>query len=620
MKLSVHYSKTTLTLTAQWLKHPQENTIMEIQGKTILVLGGAGLVGRAFCRLLFPFRPKKIVVGGLTEQEANEGVAVLKPIAGSTDLVPVWGNIFVRWDFRLKRRSPDPEQDEITSNSADRATLLRDILDPLDSEILTNNTFVRFIDEHKPDAVIDCINTATGIAYQDLYSQSDRLRTLITNYRNSGSISTDTIVNLTESLLTSLYIPQLVRHIQIMYEAMCPSKLSPESRRNHRVTAYIKCGTTGTGGMGLNIPYTHSEGKPSRVLLSKSSVAGAHSMLLTLLSITPGAPITKEFKPAASIAWKDIKYDNILRKGRSIEVVDVLPNQGEKLGKAFIPKKPNSAKPTGEALKAVFIDTGENGVFSAGEFEAITSIGQMEFITPEEIAEVMVNELRGGSTGKDVVSAIDAAVMGPTYRAGAMREKALKKLAELEVQYGEDSVAFEILGPPRLSKLLFESYMLKRIYGTYEAALHASSKDMQKKTEEMIHSDPKLRSQILSIGLPILLSDGETVLRADHVVVPPDPRKRNEFTVTAERVNQWCFDGWIDLRLSNWEKWKDRLSKMKNEAEADDGEEKSSRYHRGREFWWQGTTFGGAEPAPMRIGAIAGWIFTIEDEGERIKR
>ena len=51
---------------------------------------------------------------------------------------------------------------------------------------------------------------------------------------------------------------------------------------------YLKVGTTGTGGMGLNIPFTHSEDKPSRVLLAKSAMAGAHSMLLFLLGRTAG--------------------------------------------------------------------------------------------------------------------------------------------------------------------------------------------------------------------------------------------------------------------------------------------------------------------------------------------
>ncbi|MDK9699944.1 MAG: short-chain dehydrogenase [bacterium] len=593
---------------------------MEIRGKTILVLGGAGLVGRAFCRKLLKLNPRKLVVGGLSEAEANEGISVLKPEAGNCELVPVWGNIFVRWDFKDLRRSPDPEQDQILNNPARRKQLLRDILDPLDAEILTENTFVRFLDEHKADAVIDCINTATGIAYQDLYSQSDRLRSEIEKIRNGASTDAAKLVDFTESLIGSQYIPQLVRHIQIMFEAMKPTKLSPETRRQHKVEAYIKCGTTGTGGMGLNIPYTHSEGKPSRVLLSKTSVAGAHSMLLMLMSITPDAPITKEFKPAAAIAWKDIRFDKIIRKGRPIPLVDVQPQYGEQLGETFCPEQANSAKPTGQDLRAVFIDTGENGVFSAGEFEAITSIGQMEFITPEEIADVMLNELIGGNTGKDVVSAIDAAVMGPTYRAGAIRDKALKRLAELEQSVGSDSVAFEILGPPRLSKLLFESYLMKRAFGTYESAFQATAEMRRHAAEELIRSDSDLRSQILTVGLPILLSDGKTVLRSDHVVIPPDPGKKKAFPVTAERVDQWCFDGWIDLRLKNWECWGERLKKMKEEAELDDGSEKSSRFHRGREFWWQGLPGGGEVPAPIRVGAVAGWLFTVEDEGERIKR
>jgi hypothetical protein len=32
---------------------------------------------------------------------------------------------------------------------------------------------------------------------------------------------------------------------------------------------YVKIGTAGTGGMGLNVPFTHAEERPSRVLLAK---------------------------------------------------------------------------------------------------------------------------------------------------------------------------------------------------------------------------------------------------------------------------------------------------------------------------------------------------------------
>ena len=52
---------------------------------------------------------------------------------------------------------------------------------------------------------------------------------------------------------------------------------------------YVKVGTTGTGGMGINIPYTHSEDKPSLTLLAKSAIGFAHTGLLFLLARTPGS-------------------------------------------------------------------------------------------------------------------------------------------------------------------------------------------------------------------------------------------------------------------------------------------------------------------------------------------
>ena len=40
-----------------------------------------------------------------------------------------------------------------------------------------------------------------------------------------------------------------------------------------------------------------------------------------------------------------------------------------------------------EALESVFLDAGENGLFSLGEYETISALGLMEVITPEEIAD-----------------------------------------------------------------------------------------------------------------------------------------------------------------------------------------------------------------------------------------
>src|SRR5256886_17705523 len=110
---------------------------------------------------------------------------------------------------------------------------------------------------------------------------------------------------------TTLFRSQLIRHVQILVEAL----------RRAETRAYVKIGTSGTGGMGFNIPYTHSEERPSRPLLMKSAVAGAQSLLLFLLGRTPGAPATIEIKPTATIAWREIGSGPIRRKGKPIPLV-----------------------------------------------------------------------------------------------------------------------------------------------------------------------------------------------------------------------------------------------------------------------------------------------------------
>ena len=69
-----------------------------------------------------------------------------------------------------------------------------------------------------------------------------------------------TLLSETESeILTTLYLPQLIRYTQ----------LAPEEMRRAGAEVFVKVGTAGTGGMGLNIPFTHSEERPSHVLLPR---------------------------------------------------------------------------------------------------------------------------------------------------------------------------------------------------------------------------------------------------------------------------------------------------------------------------------------------------------------
>ena len=96
-------------------------------------------------------------------------------------------------------------------------------------------------------------------------------------------------------------------------------------------------------------------------------------------------------------------------------------------------------------IKLACVNTGENGWFAYGEFEAITALDQMEIITPEEIARVTVQELVGRQTGRDVVGAIDASILGSTYKGGLLRQVALDRISMIEDMGSVPSIA---LGEP----------------------------------------------------------------------------------------------------------------------------------------------------------------------------
>jgi hypothetical protein len=561
---------------------------MDISGKGILILGGYGLVGQAIARRLIPESPRRLVLLSLRREEAEEAVAVLGPERGDVELVPAWGDIFTFTDLKDRPRA------EVFGDPGLRRRFISSLIEGLSEEAASEYSLYQLITREKPDVVIDAVNTATGIAYQDIYRTSRQAWDAL---QDDGDLQESL-----EMLLVTDYVPQLIRHVQVLWQSMVKAGTH----------AYFKIGTSGTGGMGLNIPYTHSEEKPSRVLLSKTALAGAHTLLLFLMARTPGGPITKEIKPAAAIAWKGIGYGEVLRRGRPVRLFDVSVDEAEtlELGARFRPHDVSRGRDTGRTLKSVYIDTGENGVFSLEEFAAITTGEQMEFVTPEEIADVVARELLGGNTGHDVINALDNAVMGPTYRAGLMRHWALEKLRDLETQHGVRSVAFENLGPPRLSKLLFESDLLRRTFGTMEAVRNATPPEMSFRVADEIGRDGDYRGEIVSIGIPILLPDGR-LLRGPECKVPPVPVPSETLEVSEDKVEEWAHAGWVDLRETNMARWRERFQSIEEEIRSIPAADSSSRFLRDRQFW--------SGEGLIQPGKVAGWIFATEEKGARMK-
>ncbi|MCB9175667.1 MAG: SDR family oxidoreductase [Caldilineae bacterium] len=566
---------------------------MDINGKTALVLGGAGLVGRAVCHELIREGVGTLLIGGLTEAEAREAaddLGRLHPDSPSI-LRPIWGNVFVRDSLA------DIPPGALRGDPVLRNQLLTDALDDLTDEVYLASHLVQLILGQSPQApglrpqiVIDAINTATALAYGGLYQTIQR--TLAK--RKAGD--SGALLEEVDEMLASFAIPWLVRHVQLTSQAMIQAG----------TRAYVKIGTTGTGGMGLNIPYTHGEEKPSRVLLSKSALAGAHSMLLLLFARTPGAPAVKEIKPAAAITWKRIQHGPIVHRGQAMGRYDCRPEDAVSLapGSAFALE--GAGQHSGEPLESTFIDTGENGLFSLGEYTAITALGQMEAVTPEEIAAAVRRELRGETTGTDIVAALDSTVMGPSYRAGVLRSHAITEARAMESRGGVPSIAFEILGPPRLSKLLYEAEILRLAYGSLRALADSEAADIAQRMEQrLLEADP-LRQAAISVGIPILLSDGKRLLCAKRDL-SQHRWEQPGWTVDAAAIERYCHADWIDLRPANAARWRARAEHMLAQQSAESatgltGSQLDRRF----------------QDQAFDIGEIAAWIFIHEDEGRRI--
>lgn len=547
---------------------------MDLQGTTIMILGGSGLVGHAVARRVLDYRPSRIVLVALSEPETETARAALAPLAGDAAVIAEYGNVYLP--------APLARADAATllDDAASRRMLINDIFGDLTEELLSRNRCVQLLEKYRPDAVVDCINTATAFAYLDVCRSARELHALSA----TGTVDQEAI----ERHLLTEPIAQLTRHIQFMVEGL----------KRAGTRSYVKIGTSGTGGMGFNIPYTHSEERPSRTLMTKSAVAGAHTLLLYLLGRTPDTAATVEIKPTAAIGWREIKFGPVRRGGRPIQLYDCpapLP-----LAHAF--DGAAGWKVLDRPLASVFINMGENGLFAREEFATITALGQMEFITPEEIADQVIMELRGYPTGHDVIAALDSATAGPTYRAGILRHAALERLDQLERTHGVRSIAFEMLGPPRLTKLLYEAFLCSKLFGSVAELAQADPAALGKGAETLLAQDTGLRAEIVSVGIPIVSADGRGLTRGPHVVVPPVP---GDPLAAAPR-------GWVDLRPVNGRLWIDRAKRILAQAQARAAMPCGS----GSDEEWYAV-----EPDdPILPWRMATWVFRHEDQGERIKR
>lgn len=137
----------------------------------------------------------------------------------------------------------------------------------------------------------------------------------------------------------------------------------------------------------------------------------------------------------------------------------------------------------------------------------------------------------------------------------------------------------------------------------------ADPHELARSADGFVASNAEFRSTILSVGLPILLSDGTRYLRGATVLVPS--ASAPDRTMTAENLERWCHDGWIDLRPSNWAQWVERCRQIIERCSPNDGDT-SSRAEFTAEYWENFDT--------INEGKLAAYILYAEEGGGRTKR
>jgi hypothetical protein len=306
---------------------------------------------------------------------------------------------------------------------------------------------LKIIKREKPDIIVDGINTATIFSNQGL--------------------------------------DWLTRYYLIIFNAI---KDLREQTHCKTPQIYFKLGTTGLGGMGLNLPYTHEQ-YTSEFMVRKAALSGAQTALLLLMGRSPHAPIIKEVKPAAAVFRNSVEYD--------------------------------------QKKRMVFLDGGESGPYSCEEFSLITSLGQMGFITAEEVAEKIILKIKGDPTGHDVVSSLNRALIKPSYRAGVIRENILKKARQLMAEEDIPSIAYGYLGPLVISKKIFEVALI--IKSTEIGKLiRASAREILNNIIAFLKDNQRVLHEIAALNLSIRLPKH---VKYSGGLKPFEPEEDNQISI-----------------------------------------------------------------------------------------
>jgi len=247
---------------------------------------------------------------------------------------------------------------------------------------LEGSTITHLVDEVQPQVVINCINLAT-------------------------IFSADTEVG----------YPKIIRFYLNLYRALV-SLTQP--------VHYLQMGTTGSGGLGLNIPFTHGGKLEDLPIINKAAFSGITTSMLTLLSrsFPSGMVKVSEIKPGLAI----------FAEGTVIEHY-------------------------AQAVLAA-VDGGESGYYSYNELALLTQY--MGYISVERIIDTVEEVLAGKRVTKefseyDIIHNLNTTIIAPEEEDVATLQAILEKLRS--AQKSAYIIGTGNLGPPSITRDLIFGHL-----------------------------------------------------------------------------------------------------------------------------------------------------------------
>jgi len=590
---------------------------------TVLCLGGAGQVGKEVCRQLAAKGTAAVVVHDLDRARAEAAVRELRAAddAGATDFVASGGNLFHpaslgTWRFeaatgRFPRVCRETDVVDAERRTDLVETLLAQRLGAFGPAVVRESLLWQLADAYRPQVIVDAVNTATVLGYRgdtiqscrDIAATSHRILEKLREGRAGGppgldelaglaAQAPDLLPDLTQAWLTGLHMTVFLDTAGMIRFVQCLHALfrGGEGLAIPSLQRYVKVHTSGLGGMGFNIQYTHGDtGEPglSTKLLGKVCATGSLTQLLMTLAHTPGCDV-RVVVPATLIGWGEPDTATIRGVRQRWDVTppafepgvlplvdtgELVPCDGSLTLRDALATSSRRVAQTGQELEVPYLSSGENNPYAAEDITAITALGQMGCVTKEEVSRATL-ECVAGDSRYDLLTAMDAALLLPSHAAAVERDRLLQGIRAQKragSPHGLPSVSLGNLGP-MTAKLLYEIEIIRACFETVTRVVNeATEMDLTLRACSYILEDGEgalLRRQILSLGIPVFLrkGPGHAALLLGERLAFPDPRNADALGRRLDpddpEVASWLARGWIDLTGPRMAWWKERFREV----------------------------------------------------------